>query len=97
MATSAIPRLLQELAKQVFDAPRPSADLVQLRELTDSAAYPSGHVISTTVVFVLLALLVPLLSGSRHVVWCTRGFSGLMIAAVPVARVWLGVLPTSVV
>lgn len=91
LAATQVPRVLQEGAKIVFDVPRPAAGLLHVREIVDTASYPSGHVVGTTVVFVLLFLLAPRLSRRWWVVWPLRAACGAMIAMVPVSRMWLGV------
>src|SRR5215211_1185557 len=59
LAASFIPRAVQQVIKGIVAAPRPSADLLFVKEFPHDLAYPFGHAVGTTVVFVLLFVFAP--------------------------------------
>ena len=83
--------LLQSGIKDLVDRPRPTADVVELRAGLSSPSFPSGHVMSTTVLygFVLylaVALRLPLAMRGALVGW-----SVFLLALTGPANVYLGV------
>jgi membrane-associated phospholipid phosphatase len=50
-------RALNALVKELVGRPRPSPALVEVRELPDTAAFPSGHVVSALVAYGLIFYL----------------------------------------
>ena len=82
--------LIVALVKAIVLRPRPSADLVQVLNVLNSASVPSGHVIQFTVfcgflMFVVYTQLKPS--------WLRNGlltFLGLVIALMGPSRIYLG-------
>ena len=81
-------RALQDGAKYIFDEPRPAADLVRVSEHLTNPGYPSGHVVGTTTLFVLLLVFASLMLGRSGCV--LRLFAVFMVASIPIARIWVG-------
>lgn len=84
------PRILQTSAKVIVQAPRPTADLVDVHRAIGGFAYPSGHVVSTTVVFVLLFVFTGRLRLGRLPTLAIQGVAVFMVVSVSFARVWAG-------
>ncbi len=61
-----------------------------MTEAPASFSYPSGHVVGTTVLFVLAFVFAPRLSQRREVVIAVRAISVFMVAVIGVARIWSG-------
>jgi undecaprenyl-diphosphatase len=87
---TAAPRILNGWLKELVEAPRPAPDLVQVRHLVGGFAYPSGHVVGTTVVFVLLFAFAGRLSLGRLPTLAIQGIAVFMVVSVSFARVWAG-------
>jgi len=90
LLATAAPRLLNSWIKELVEAPRPAPDLVQVRHLVEGYAYPSGHVVSTTVVFVLLFAFAGTLRLGRLPTLAIQGIAVFMVVSVSFARVWEG-------
>ena len=84
------PRIFNSWAKEIVEAPRPAPDLVQVRHLVEGYAYPSGHVVSTTMVFVLLFAFAGRLGLGRLPTLAIQGVAVFMVVSVSFARVWAG-------
>jgi len=83
--------LLQFAIKEAVDRPRPSPELVELRAGFSSPSFPSGHVMGSSYLYVLLlylAVRLPLPSWPRGLIaaWCV-----LVLAFAGPANVYLGV------
>lgn len=83
--------LLQFAIKEAVDRPRPGPELVELRAGFSSPSFPSGHVMGSTYLYVLLlylAVRLPLPSWPRGLIaaWCV-----LVLAFAGPANVYLGV------
>jgi undecaprenyl-diphosphatase len=92
-----VPRFVQSLIKEIVEAPRPAPDQVHVHQIVTSYAFPSGHVVGTTLVFGLAFGLAALLPLGRRGVIALRCVCVAMIVAIGPARVWAGVhWPTDV-
>jgi undecaprenyl-diphosphatase len=87
----AVMALTQALVKDIVDRPRPSADLVEVRASYDSESFPSGHVMGSTYFYGYIAYLSLALRMERAARVALATFSVFVLAATPVASVWLGV------
>ncbi len=90
LAMTVVPRVLQSWVKEIVEAPRPAQDLVQVRHLVESYAYPSGHVVATAAVFVLLFVFANRLRLSPAATLAIRGVAVVMVGGIGFARVWAG-------
>jgi undecaprenyl-diphosphatase len=89
-------QLLNRLLKGYFDRDRPS--VVEWGHYVDTASFPSGHAMSSFVVYGSIAYLVARLAPSKTLKRFTWGFAALMILAVGITRMYLGVhYPTDVI
>ena len=83
--------VLQAGVKELVDRPRPMAALVELRAAFDSPSFPSGHVMSPTLLYGFLLYLsfrsaLPLWLRTAAGTW-----SGFVLVFAGPASVWLGV------
>jgi undecaprenyl-diphosphatase len=83
-------RALANGLKPVFDSPRPTADVAEILASVDGLGFPSGHAMSSAVLFGGLTFL-----AIRQFGWCgpTRYAPGVAIAGVALtgyARIWVG-------
>lgn len=101
--TLAIALALLEIAqpsiKEIVDRPRPSAGLVEIRGSITSPSFPSGHVMSPTVLYGVLATL-----AMKRGAWSSAlrativVFSALLLLATALVNLYLGVhWPTDVI
>jgi membrane-associated phospholipid phosphatase len=72
------------LLKAIFDRPRP--DIIPHLDAVTSASFPSGHATGATVLYVMLAMLVP--PKFRVAAWI---FAVVMISLMSISRLALGV------
>ena len=91
VGASVVGFLFRTVIKFVVDRPRPSSELVQVIEQTDSSSFPSGHVMFsaiflTTLTFVLLRQVV-----SPVARWFIVGASVAAMGLVGLSRIYLGV------
>lgn len=86
-----VPRLLNALIKEVVESPRPTSDQLAVSDTVRSFAYPSGHAVGTTVVFVLLFVFAPRLGLDIRLQRLVQAFSVFMVLAIGLARIWAGV------
>jgi undecaprenyl-diphosphatase len=92
-----LPRLLNALIKDLVESPRPTPDQLAVSDTVQSSAYPSGHAVGTTMVFVLLFVLAPRLGLDMRLQRLLQTFSLFMVMTIGLARVWAGVhWPTDV-
>ena len=84
--------IAQPLIKEIIDRPRPTEELVDVRGSITSPSFPSGHVMSPTAVYGVLATI-----AAAHRSWpsavraaAVAGFATLL-AATSVVNVYLGV------
>jgi membrane-associated phospholipid phosphatase len=89
LAGTLIVRVLQDGAKYIFDEPRPSTALIRVTEFPTNPGYPSGHVVGTATLFVLIFVFAPLVLGPRLTL-AVRAFCLFMIVWIPLARIWVG-------
>jgi undecaprenyl-diphosphatase len=84
--------LLQPAIKELVDRPRPGADLVEIRAGgSASPSFPSGHVMSGSVLYGFLTYLALALPLPRLPALAVAGFSlAILVLSGPV-NVWLGV------
>jgi membrane-associated phospholipid phosphatase len=85
-----VPRVFNDLAKEVVSEPRPDPKLVRVGFPHDNLSFPSGHVVGITVALGLIFFIAPRFSGSRYVVYTIRAVCLFFVATVGLARVWLG-------
>jgi undecaprenyl-diphosphatase len=82
--------VMQVVLKEMVDRPRPDPELVMRRSGFDSTSFPSGHVMSATVLYgALLYFALTLLPGMPRlavVLACV-----FLLVMTPVVSVWLGV------
>jgi undecaprenyl-diphosphatase len=82
-------KLLNTLLKTLYERPRPS--VVQWITEVHSASFPSGHAMSSMVVYGSVAYLVGRLEPSAHLRRTTWTLAALVILAIGVSRMYLGV------
>ena len=82
-------KLLNTVLKLAYNRPRPSI----VEAVTDvySASFPSGHAMSSMVVFSCVAYLVGRLEPKRSVKYTLWIFAAVLIIAVGISRMYLGV------
>jgi undecaprenyl-diphosphatase len=86
--------ILQPSIKELVDRPRPTLAQAELRGGFDSPAYPSGHVMSPTVVFGYVLLLWadrPFPGWLALLSWPVRAYTALVLAVTGLVSVWVGV------
>ena len=81
--------VLNNLLKIAFDRPRPQLFPWAARAL--SSSFPSGHAMSSTVVYVTVAYLAARLQHRRGARWATMAVATLIVLLVCASRVYLGV------
>lgn len=81
--------VLNNLLKAGFDRPRPQ--IFQWGTHVISSSFPSGHAMSATVVYTMVALLAARLEAKRFVRWCVILAALALIALIGASRVYLGV------
>ncbi|HEY0305326.1 MAG TPA: phosphatase PAP2 family protein [Longimicrobiales bacterium] len=89
-------KLLNTSLKLFYDRPRPSV----VESLTDvhSTSFPSGHAMSSMVVYGSVAYLVGRLEPGKQLKWTTWIIAGIVILAIGLSRMYLGVhYPSDVV
>jgi len=87
--------VLNEILKQIFARPRPTV-VPHLREVM-SPSFPSGHALTSAVVFLTLGALLMRVAERPLVKWYCIGVAMLATALVGASRVYLGVhYPTDV-
>lgn len=83
--------LLQSGIKELVDRPRPTPDLVELRAGFSSPSFPSGHVMSPTVLYGFLLCLAVALKPPLAVRAVVAGWSAFVLVLTGPANVYLGV------
>lgn len=86
-----VPRNFNDTLKSWIERPRPSADLVDVSDSAANFSFPSGHTVSTAMLFGLLFFLLPALVPWRPVCRLLQACSLLAVAAAGPARVYVGV------
>lgn len=81
--------VLNNLLKLAFDRPRPQLFPWAARAL--SSSFPSGHAMSSTIVYVTVAYLAARLQRRRRARWLTMTGAVVVVLLVCVSRVYLGV------
>ena len=82
-------KLLNTLLKAAYARPRPS--IVESLTETHSTSFPSGHAMSSMVVYGSVAYLVGRLEPSKRLKYTTWLIAAIVIAAIGVSRMYLGV------
>jgi undecaprenyl-diphosphatase len=82
---------LNSALQDLIGRPRPSPDLIEVTKHIEAGSFPSGHTVSTTVLFGLLFFLAPALVAWPAARWALRAGCLLVIAAAGPARVYIGV------
>lgn len=90
MLLTLAPRVMNNWLKEVVEAPRPTPDLVEVHRAAGGFAYPSGHVVGTTVVFVLVFVFAERLRLGRLFTLAIQALAVFMVVSVSFARVWAG-------
>ncbi|MEW5930502.1 MAG: phosphatase PAP2 family protein, partial [Gemmatimonadota bacterium] len=97
-------RLLSRLLKAVFDRPRPALvdgdlEVLGLRfSFPESASFPSGHAVTSAVVYGTLAYLVVRLEPTRRMRRATLAAAAVLILGIGFSRLYLAVhYPSDVV
>ncbi len=91
MLLAFIPRGVNSLVKGWVERPRPSPELVEVSHNASGFSFPSGHTVGTTVVFVVLFFLIPVVVPWRPVRWPLQAGCLLLVLAAGPARVYVGV------
>jgi membrane-associated phospholipid phosphatase len=86
-----IPRGLRQLLAMIVARPRPSADLLQIRDHASGYSFPSGHATGAIVLFGALFVLADSLIPQRGVRLLFRVLCVFMIVVTGMARVYVGV------
>ncbi|HYD51810.1 MAG TPA: phosphatase PAP2 family protein [Gemmatimonadaceae bacterium] len=81
--------LLNNLLKASFDRPRPQ--VFQWGTHVLSSSFPSGHAMSATVVYSMVAFLAARLEAKRWIRWLVILVAMMLIALIGASRVYLGV------
>jgi undecaprenyl-diphosphatase len=90
----AVLNVLQPSLKEIIDRPRPTLAQADIRGSFDSAAFPSGHVMSPTAVFGYVLLVFgrrPLPGRLAPLSWPVRAYAAFVLAVTGVVSVWVGV------
>jgi undecaprenyl-diphosphatase len=80
----------QALMKEAFAAPRPLATQVHVSQTIGSFSYPSGHVVGTTVFFILLLVFAQRLRMGDGLTRFVQAACVAIVLSMPFARVWAG-------
>lgn len=86
-----LPRGFHTLVKDAVDRPRPDATLVHVTERADGSSFPSGHTVSTAVLFGVLFFVVPRVVREPLLRAMLQVFCLVVLAAAGPARVYVGV------
>ena len=86
-----IPRGLRQLLAMIVARPRPSADLLQIRDHASGYSFPSGHATGAMVLYGALFLLAGALIPHKGARLLFRSVCVFMIVATGLARVYSGV------
>ena len=82
---------LQHGLKELVDRPRPTADLVDLRAGFSSPSFPSGHVMSPTVLYGFLLYVSPRIALPSVLKAALLGWCAFMLVIAGPAQVYVGV------
>jgi len=82
---------LQHGLKELVDRPRPTADLVDLRAGFSSPSFPSGHVMSPTVLYGFLLCVSPRIALPSVLKAALLGWCAFMLVIAGPAQVYVGV------
>jgi len=80
---------LNGLLKRAFDRPRPN--LFQWKTTASLSSFPSGHAMTSVIVYVTLAYLIARLEPSRAMRRLTLGFAAVLVLGIGWSRLYLGV------
>ncbi len=86
-----IPRGLRQLLAPLIARPRPSADLLHVREHASGYSFPSGHATGAMVLYGALFVLSTALIPQRPVRMLFQGLCVFMIVVTGLSRVYVGV------
>ena len=90
VAAAAALRMLSPVMKDIIDRERPSAALVDVSSQLSSPAFPSGHVLSATLLFGVLVYVVELAVPHQAIKRWAQGALVSLIVLMGYARVELG-------
>lgn len=91
LALTFVPRGLRQLLAMAVARPRPSADLLQVRDHASGYSFPSGHATGVMVLYGALFLLAGALIPQKGARLLFRALCVFMIVATGLARVYAGV------
>ena len=83
-------RLLATQLKTVFDSPRPTTDLVEIRGAFDGSGYPSGHATTGMAMALGLSAIAWTWARSRAVAILATALLLLLALLIGLARIWSG-------
>lgn len=84
-------RFFNTVVKDLVERPRPSADLVDVRDVADGFSFASGHTVGTAALFAVLFLLIPKAVPRRPLRWTLQAACLLALVSAGPARVYVGV------
>jgi membrane-associated phospholipid phosphatase len=91
LVTTFVPRGLRQLLATIVARPRPSADLLQIRDHASGYSFPSGHATGAMVLYGALFVFAGLLIPHRTARLLFQALCLFMIVATGTARVYAGV------
>jgi membrane-associated phospholipid phosphatase len=81
-------RFIGMLAKGLFDSPRPTAPLAEIRHQFDGLGYPSGHALTATIVAGACTVILPRLMTNRPAVRIALALVWIWAITCGLARIW---------
>ena len=84
-------RFLNTVVKDWVERPRPSDDLVDVRDAASGFSFPSGHTVGTAALFAVLFFLIPKAVPWRPLRWTLQAACLLAVVSAGPARVYVGV------
>lgn len=88
---TAVPSLFDNAVKEWVGRPRPSEQLVDVSDAASGFSFPSGHVVNTGTLFLVLLVIAPAFVSNRIARAVLQGACLLMIVSTGPARVYVGV------
>ena len=87
---SIAPAAIGAIVKGIVQQPRPSPALIDISSHEGGSAFPSGHVLKTSALFLLLFVIIPAVVPWRPVRWLLQAGSVLLVVSAGPARVYDG-------